>query len=123
MATIGKVDAIGNNPNCAFVNIRTNLNGNKRITRIDSRSRIYVPEQLGNYDYDEFEYGFYRETITEGLTVYLNPYAKYPLERSVILNMYSSGINILRYDFKEDDLDESLCHDDFLVHRFVHKVR
>lgn len=115
VATIGKVDAIGGDPELIFHHIRINKNGTERITRTSVRNPIYDLQKEND------EYSFYRETITDGLTLYLNPYAKIPIHNKVIWEMYNAGINILRYDLEEQDFDESLIHDGSLVHRLVQK--
>ena len=69
----------------------------------------------------KIEFAFYREEITDGLYLYLNPFAEHKLDREVILNMYKAGISICNYSLKDKKFDQSLMKDNFLVHRLVNK--
>lgn len=124
VATIGKVDAIGDDPNLTFIHARINLKGTERNTRVDTRNPLLKEQDLKdeNVDFSNLYYSFYREKITDGLTLYLNPFAQNPLNNKVLLEMYEAGINIINYDIEQNEFDETLVHDDFLVHRLVLKI-
>lgn len=113
LATIGKVDAVGNDPNCIFSQLRYDKNGitPKHIVS----SRMYGIS-------DDKENEFYREKLTDGLFCYLNPLAEHPLKRQTIKQMYDAGISIFNINSDFDDLDNFYVHDNFLIHRLVEKI-
>lgn len=125
VATMGKVDAIGDNPNTVFIQTRTNLQGTERSNVIDCRNDHFdatnLCDRLG-IDKRHLKYSFYREKITDGLTLYLNPYARNLIKNSTLLDMYTAGINVIGYDLDAMEFDETLVHDYFLVHRLVLKL-
>ena len=129
LATIGKVDAVGDDPSCAFIYSKTNKDVNMPLVQVTIRTEL-TEEKKELYreiyreiygDNIKIEFAFYREKITDGLYLYLNPFAEHELDRKVILNMYNAGISICNYSLKDKEFDQSLMHDNFLVHRLVNK--
>lgn len=117
LATIGKVEAIGNNPNCVFTQLRYDKNGTKPKKIVSSRINL-INDLQNNCEATVF----YRETLTDGLYCYLNPYAEHPLKRKTIQEMYDAGISIFSNDPEDGDLVDFFVHDNYLIHRLVEKV-
>lgn len=61
----------------------------------------------------------YTETLTDGLYYFANPYAKFPLGKELIDEMYSSGISIISYDIENNSYIDSQLHDGSIISRFV----
>ena len=137
MATIGKVDAIGDNPNLTFEHARYNLQRTKPQVSVDSRIkddkfdprckaiRKHFNDRSSLYKQYSIRKPFimwetkYTETLTDGLYYFANPYAKFPLSKELIDEMYSSGISIISYDTENNSYIDSQLHDGSIISRFV----
>lgn len=137
MATIGKVDAIGNNPNLTFEHARYNLRYAKPELSVDSRIKEdrfdprckIIREQFSNRSSLYKRYSIrkpfikwgvnYTETLTDGLYFFVNPYAKFPISEELIAVMYSSGISIITYDIEKNKYQDSLLQDRSIIARTV----
>lgn len=135
-ATIGKVDAMGEDPDLTFGQIRYNLNFDRPQIRVDSRliqkksdpRCKMVKETFKQFENEYRKYTIrrpyiqwnvnYRESIFDGLMLFLNPYAKCPISESVINLLYDSGVNIFKYDLEKDEDSGSVC-DYSLIQRIV----
>lgn len=135
-ATIGKVDAMGNDPDLTFGQIRYNLNYDRPQISVDSRliqKKYDLRCKLIKDNFKQFENEYkkytirrpfiqwnvdYKENIFDGLTLFLNPYAKLPLPQVFIDALYNNGVNISRYDIEKNEDVWSAC-DHSLIQRIV----
>lgn len=135
-ATIGKVDAMGNDPDLTFGQIRYNLNYDRPQISVDSRliqKKYDLRCKLIKDNFKQFENEYkkytirrpfiqwnvdYKENIFDGLTLFLNPYAKFPLPQVFIDALYNNGVNISRYDIEKNEDAWSAC-DHSLIQRIV----
>ena len=135
-ATIGKVDAMGEDPGLTFGQIRYNLNYDRPQISVDSRLIQRKNDRrckLIRENFKQFENEYkkhtirrpyiqwgvnYKENIFDGLMLFLNPYAKYPLPEILINKLHNNGVNISKYDFEKDEDVWSAC-DNSLIQRIV----
>ena len=136
VATDGKIQAMSENPNCTFGQIRYNLEYDRPLAQFDSRMkykkndpRCTVIKKAAKFPselYKQFTIRRpmlkwetdYKEDICDGLILYTNPYAKKPIKNEILEKMFISGINIVEYDL-ENDIEKSKINDHSLVQRIV----
>jgi len=135
-ATIGKVDAMGDDPDLTFGQIRYNLNYDRPQISVDSRliQKKYdwrcklIKENFKQFENEYKKYTIrrpyiqwnvdYKENIFDGLMLFLNPYAKYPLPEIMINMLHNNGVNISKYDLEKNEDVWSAC-DHSLIQRTV----
>lgn len=135
-ATIGKVDAMGDNLDLTFGQIRYNLNYDRPQISVDSRliQKKYdrrcklIKENFKQFENEYKKYTIrrpyiqwnvdYKENIFDGLMLFLNPYAKYPLPETMINMLHNNGVNIFKYDLEKNEDVWSVC-DHSLIQRVV----
>lgn len=138
-ATMGKVDAMGDSPNLTFGQLRYNLNYDRPKVCFDSRlkqdkhdnrcdavreSCILPDDAYKQYTIRRplLQWGTnYTEDIVDGLILFLNPYAKKPINPNTIKLMKASGVNIVSYNTEKDE-DIWEVHDGSLIQRLVFNV-
>ena len=137
-ATIGKVDAMSEDPNLVFGHLRYNLSYDRPLISFDSKikykkndlicehikricseshdlhKQYTIRRPLLQWNVD------YKEDVVDGLMLFLNPYAKYPIHKDTIQLMKDNGVNIISYDLSIDN-DEWDVHDRSLIQRKVFK--
>ena len=139
-ATIGKVDAIGDDPDLTFGQIRYDLNYNRPQISVDSRliqKKYDLRCKIIKEIFKKFENEFnkytirrpyiqwdvdYNENIFDGLMLFLNPYAKYPLPENIINMLHNNGVNIAKYDLEKNE-DVWFACDCSLIQRVVIKLK
>ncbi len=135
-ATIGKVDAIGNNPDLTFGQIRYNVNYDRPQASFDSRLKqtktdlrcqaIKKATELPQNAYKKYTIRRpyliweqkYTEDITDGLILFINPYSNKPISENIIKIMKDRGVNIVTYDVEKNE-DVWDVHDGSLIQRKV----
>lgn len=140
VATMGKVRAISDYPNIMFYQIRYNERSKKPLICLNYRvdesktllSRNYKKEfkqtaQLFKKEIDHRKYSCrqpfleegYKETLTDGLHLYLNPYAQNPISEE-ILNLFKlNGIQIHTFDTNEYTMQDIHITNEHLIQRMV----
>lgn len=135
-ATIGKVDAMGDDPNLTFGQIRYNLNYDRPQISVDSRlmQRKYdwrckaIKDNFKQFENDYKKYTIrrpyiqwnvdYKENIFDGLVLFINPYAKYPIPDIFIDILHKNGVNVSKYDIEKNE-DIWFANDHSLIQRIV----
>ena len=141
VATIGKVDAIGDDPNLTFAQLRYDLTHKKPILAIDSRiqENKYDPRcKAIKETYKDFHDFYsmcyprrplinwgtnYKETLGDGLYYFVNPNAENSLNEKTIEYLYKYGINVMSYDLSNRTLIDDKVHDGSLIQRTVMNLK
>jgi glycosaminoglycan attachment site len=136
VATAGKVQALSNCPYSTFGQIRYNLKFDRPLVRYDSRMKFRkfdegckmikacVKEYEGMYKKYTIERPLlrwetnYKEDICDGLSLYVNPYAKNKISNEILDIFFDNGINIIEYNIQKDE-DIARVHDLSLIQRHV----
>lgn len=140
VATTGKARALSNDSNVIFNTIRYDKYDTKAIVGINYRKNVKSIEEevFFNKEYDKIRDSInesfdstrykkqkpfikegYEETLTDGLHLYLNPYAKNKLSEDVIQSFIKKNIMIHTFNVDEDKDEEVNDVDGYLLQRLV----
>lgn len=138
IAVDGKVEALGSCPHSTFCQIRYNSKFDRPIVRYDSRMKFRefdesceiikacVEEDEEKWVYKKYIFERpllrwetnYKEDLCDGLSLYVNPYAKNRISDEMLDNFFDNGINIIGYDVQKEE-SITRVHDLFLIQRDV----
>lgn len=142
LATIAKPDCMASDPNLVITHQHYNPHSQKAnikisytftrktentMMRFALEARKQVESNIVNggyadrFDIDKAVYHGYREKLTDGLHLFLNPFAKNPLADDVINMFYSNGVSIHRYNIEERYEPENMLIDNHLMSRVVNR--
>lgn len=142
LATIGKVRAMGDSPNCIFLQRRFDKYSNKAKISISYRINdknlyekkniigiVKILEKDINNSIDHkrfnkkkpFSSEGYKEKLIDGLHIFINPFSKNPLSKEIIEIFINEGIMVTTYDIENKALINLNDIDDYLIDRMVQR--
>jgi hypothetical protein len=138
VATMGKVRALSNYPNAIFNQVRYNENSKKRLLSINYRSdneryRKYAKKMAEVYK-NEVDHNMYScrkpfleegytESLTDGLHLFLNPYAIHSINDEVIELIKSKQVQVHTFDTNEKTIKDIILSNGYLIQRLVDVMR
>lgn len=141
VATTGKARAISDFPNVIFNHLRYNESSTKakvavnyrakginyKIQKkdIEKKAKEIASDFRQNIDYERYSCRKpfckegYSETLTDGLHLYLNPYANHPIEEDILEEFKSNGVQIHSFNIEKHTMEHVYLSDGHLLQRKV----
>ncbi len=144
VATIGKVRGMSNSSNCIFFQRRFNKYSNKskicinyRLNNsnyLEKKEMLFWVKEFVKYANDSFDYRIftknnpfssegYKETLVDGLHIFINPFSKNKLNDEIINIFINAGIKVTTYDIENKEIIDLNKIDGYLIQRFVARFK
>lgn len=137
LATVSKPDCMANIPNMVIMNERYNPYSQKANVTINYTStnktekkminyalhvREVIKDNIGSkysdrYQINKYICHGYQETLTDGLHLFLNPFADTPLSNDIVNRFHDNGVSIHTYDLVNKYEPADMLIDNHLIRR------
>lgn len=141
LATVSKADCMAADPNMVIFNDRYNPNSQKAnvtvsytFTKKTEKEMIHQAllrrkqleatierEYSDRYHIENFVSRGYHETLTDGLHLFLNPFATIPINNELINLFHDNGVSIHSYDFSNMFEKNDMLISNHLIRRELRK--